>query len=287
MLRITVTTFGSPVVIQDPRPTNNFGTEQVSYTVPPSTTKNLDISWQQLERVATQLEALAAQGLITFTIEPSAAPVFAQQLDNPDVPTIDYASENSLVKTGDTVNVVGPNLNGGNMATTTIESDDGAGHVVVNAFPGNDGNTYDIEIVDTGSGGITLVMATVAGRHVITIDLGGATTETVTTIAALINNAASDTYGLVFATVTGTSTKVIKTVRALVALIGGTGVGFTATLAGIACIVTRIVTTVPSAVVVSLVTPDYSSLSLPAGAPINLQIRANGKVATATMLAAA
>jgi len=286
MLKVTITANESPINVQDPRPTNNYGEEQPSYTIEPGVTKSLDLSWQYIERIAVQLEALANLGLCTFTIEQSDAPVFAQQPDNPEVPTIDYVSKNAPTQSGDTLRIVGANLNGGDMAEIDLAGDAGTGNCKIQALPGNDGNLYDVEVIDEGSAGLSVGIATVSGREVITINLGGSGTETVTTVAAIINNPASATYGLVFATASGTGSDLIATERALAALTGGTGVGFNVTLAGFACVVTSIVDTTPTAVEVNIASADYSSLTLPTGAPITLQVRANGKVALATLDAA-
>lgn len=284
MLRVTVTTFDRPAIIQDPRPIDTTG--RVSYTIAPNTTENLDISWPHLERIAPQLEALADQGFIYFTIESSSDAVFAQQPDNPGVPVIDFVSKNSPTQAGDTMDVTGPNLDGGEMATAQIDSDDETAYITLFALPGSDGNSYSVEVIDEGAGGLDVSLAVVDGRNVITINLGDSATETVETIKTAINDSGSPVYGSVYAEVTGTTTKEVTTVRALVDFSGGTGVGFTVTLAGIACIVTGIDVSVPEAVVVSLATPNYSALSLATGTPMNLQIRANGKVTTITVSAA-
>jgi len=286
MLKVTITANDSPITVQDPRPTNNYGEEQAAYSLEPGDTKSVDISWQYLERVSAQLEALAALGLCTFTIEPSDAPVFAQQSDSPDVPIIDYIDKNSPTQSGDALVLTGPNLGGGDMAEIVLDGDAGTGTLTVKALPGSDGNLYDLEVIDSGGGGLSVALATVAGREVITVDLGGSGAETVATVAAIINNAASATYGLVFAAAGGTTTDLIATERDLAPLEGGNGVGFEVTLAGVACVVTSIDDSTPSAVVVNVATGDYSTIGLASGAPITLQVRANGKLAIATLAAA-
>ncbi len=46
MLRVTITANDSPINVQDPRPTNNHGEEQPSYTIEPNTSKSI-ASWGQ------------------------------------------------------------------------------------------------------------------------------------------------------------------------------------------------------------------------------------------------
>lgn len=288
MLRVTITANDSPINVQDPRPTNNHGEEQPSYTIDPNTSKSIEISWQYLERIANQLEALAALNppLCSFTIEPSSAPAFAQQPDNPDVPIIDHIDKNSPTQAGDTLVVTGPNLGGGDMAEIVLDGDAQTGTLTVKALPGSDGNLYDFEVVDTGGGGLSVAINTVGDREVITIDLGGSGTETVATVAALINNSSEPTYGLVFAAAGGTTTDLIATERDLAPLLGGTGVGYSVSIAGVACVVESIDDSTPAAVVVTVATGDYSTIGLASGAPITFQIRANGKLAFATLAAA-
>jgi len=288
MLKVTITANDSPITVQDPRPTNNYGEEQAAYSLEPGETKSVNVSWQYIERIAAQLEALAALDppLCSFTIEPSDAPMFVQQSDAPDVPIIDYIDKNAPVQAGDTLVATGPNLAGGAMAYAEIVGDGAVGKCELYAMPGSDGNLYDIEVVDTGGGGLSVAINTVGSREVITIDLGGSAAETVTTLAALINNSGSATYGLVFARATGTGTDPVTTARDLVAFSGGTGVGLSVTLAGVACVVTDIDDSTPTAVVLTIATGDYSTLGLASGAPITLQIRANGKLTFATLVAA-
>jgi hypothetical protein len=288
MLKVTITANDSPINVQDPRPTNNHGEEQPSYTIEPNTSKSIEVSWQYLERIANQLEALAAlePPLCSFTIEPSSAPAFAQQPDNPDVPIIDHIDKNSPVQAGDTLVVTGPNLGGGEMAELVLDGDAETGTLTVKALPGSDGNLYDLEVIDEGVGGLAVGLATVEGREVITVNLGGSGAETVTTVAAAINDSAAPTYGLVFAAAAGTGTDLIATERALAPLVGGTGVGYAVTIAGVACVVESIDDSDPAAVVVTVATGDYSTIGLASTAPITLQIRANGKVAIATLAAA-
>jgi len=289
MLKLSVTAKDSPVNIQDPRPVHNTGDEQASYTVQPGETKEMVMSWNQLERIGQQIEDLETAGFISFTIEGSGGPAFTEQSDAPDVPIIDFVSKGVITQAGDLVDVTGYDLIGDQgIAEASIEGDTDAGSVKVQASePGGAGNLIDVEVVDTGGGGLAVSTAVVDGRTVITVDLGGSAGEDCDSVAAIINNAASDTYGLVFATVVGVGATAITAAQDLEPLVGGTGAGLVVTLAGLPCLVIGIDESgAPDAVILNLATPNYSALSLATGAPISLQVRANGKLSTATLTAA-
>ncbi len=289
MLKLSVTAKDSPVNIQDPRPVHNTGDEQASYTVDAGTTKEMIMSWDQLERIGKQVEDLEALGLISFIIEGTDGPVFTEQPDNPDIPIIDYVSEGVPVQAGDLLDVFGYDLIKGQvMAEASIPGDTVAGSVLVNACdPGGAGNLLDVVVVQT-AGALSSAIAVVAGRTVVTVDLGsGFATVDCDDVAGIINNATEGAYGTVFATVVGVGATLLTTVKDLVPLLGGIGGGLTVTLAGIACVVNGIdVSGAPATVKVSIATPNYTALSLATGAPLSLQLRANNKLSAVTLTAA-
>jgi hypothetical protein len=158
--------------------------------------------------------------------------------------------------------------------------------LVQSSMPGGAGNLIDVVVVKT-AGALSASVAVVDGRTVVTVDLGASGTEDCDSVAGIINNALSGTYGIVFATVVGVGATVVNTPQDLQPLVGGIGAGLTITLAGVPCLILGIDTSgAPAVVKISIETGDYSSLSLATGAPIVLQLRSNNKLSTATLTAA-
>lgn len=286
MLRITVTAKNNPVTIQDPRPVTQSNLEQGVFHIEPGTPKIMDLAWAQVERVRTQLEDLAALGLVTFTVEGSPVSAFARQADSVNNPTIDYVSASKIDPAGQALTVTGANLLAGQVrAAAEIAGDTSAGHIhLFLTNPGAQGNFYDVEVVDTGGGGLTVAIATVLGREVLTIDLGGSATETVTKIVTKINTAGQPTYGIIQAVAVGTGSTPITTVRALTAFTGGVGSGMSVTLAGIACTVVAINIAADPVHVLTLATPSLAGLSLSDYAALALELRSDGKYTNATLV---
>ena len=115
-------------------------------------------------------------------------------------------------------------LNGGAFASVTI-----AGLTLDAVVPGTGANSYSVEIVDTGLGGLTLDMAT--DPNALVIDQGGSASDE-DTIATAINNAGADTFGKIRANSAGGGA---MAVAAEAPLTGGVGDDFEATIVGIAC----------------------------------------------------
>lgn len=286
MLKVTVTAKNSPINIQDPRPTNQTQGELVAYTIEAGQTKDIIVQWGHVERIAQQLSDLEALGLCTFVIAGAGSKGFAEQPDGSLNPVIDFVDDGSITAVSQALVVTGHNLLAGQtIAQVTVPGDTSAGRVVVQSVnPGGKSNDYDIEVVNVGGAGLNVAVNVVAGRTVITVNLGGSVAETCTTVAGIINNPAKPTYGLVRATVGGAGATAIATVRALTPFAGGAGAGMSVTLAGLPCIVVSIVTTGAPIYVLNLATPALGPLGLGAGAPLMLQIRSNSKVTTATLV---
>lgn len=280
MLRITVTTFDSPCSIQDyfPPPGKVIGFE-------PNVVTSFDVQWDQLERLGPQLDALAALGFLTYVTAGTGGMSLTEQADSPGNPALDYAEPGIITAAVDVLAITGRNLLAGQVvADATILADTGAGSVLVEAVnPGAQGNLFDVEVIDSLGGGLAVAVATVEGREVISVDLGGSAGEDCDSVAAIINNAASDTYGLVHATVVGVGATAITTVKALVPFTGGVGSGMQITLAGSPCIVVSIDQSATPIIAIVLATPDISGLSLATDDMLKLEVRSGGKLTNVTL----
>lgn len=289
MLKVTITANDSPVTIQDPRPVTQNNTEQAVVSVAPSTTREMIMQWGQLERIQKQLTDLANLDLLSFVIEPvgtaDGVAAFAEQNASLDSPSIDGIDNGGLAITaaGDSFDIYGNNLLGDQVqASATIAADTSAGSVLLEALnPGYSGNLYDFTVVDSGSGGLAVSHSTVSGRIVISIDLGGSTTETCTTVAAAVD---SDMAGLVKATVVDTGSTVISTEQAVTAFTGGTGgTGIAVYLGGLACTVDAIDVSADPQHKVTVTSPDVTGYGLAAGDTAVLKVVSNTKLSTATL----
>lgn len=282
MLKVTLTANDSPITVQDPRPVNQANNEQGTYSVQPNTTREMIMQWGQLERISGQLDALAAAGLGSFSIESAGGSSFAEQADAVDNPAIDLVDGAVLAAGGSTPDLVGTNLLAGQVqASASVVGDTTAGSVLLECLnPGYDGNLYDVEVVDSGSGGLSSAVATVDGREVVTVDLGGAATATCTTVAASL---ATTLAGLAQATVVGTGATAITTVQAVTAFTGGEGTGLSITLAGAACTVSAIdLSGAPIEVISLAATPAVTG---GAAADIaRLRVRSNAKEDVASVV---
>lgn len=281
MLRIIVTTFGRPCSIQDPFPPQG---KVVNFE--PNAVTTFDAQWDQLERLGPLLDALAAKGFLTYTVAGTGGMSLTEQADSPGNPALDYATPGTVTAASIPLVIAGNRLLAGQLVSATeILGDTVAGSVVVEAVnPGAQGNLLDVEVISSGVGVLTVAVNTVSGRQVITVDLGASVAETCTTVAAIINNVVSATYGLVNAIVNGAGATPITTVRALAALTGGVGSGMQITLAGLACTVVSIDRSAAPIIVVTLATPDLTSLSLATGDKLKLEMRSGGKLTDITLI---
>jgi len=115
------------------------------------------------------------------------------------------------------------------------------------------------------------------------VDLGGSAAETCTTVAAIINNPASPTFGYVIATVVGVGATAITTVQAVTPLTGGTGTGLWVRLAGLFCTVYEIDESAAPVYTLKAMTPDLTPLAGSAGDKLLLEHRAGSKLTAITL----
>ncbi len=288
MLKVTITAYDSPVTVQDPRPVTQNNNEQAVVSVEPNTTREMIMQWGQLERIQGQLTALANLNLIAFTIEPvglaDGVSEFAEQSEGLDSPAIDGIDNGGAAITvaGDSFDIYGANLLGGQVqADASILADTVAGSVLLESLnPGYAGNLYDFEVVDSGSGGLAATHSTIDGRIVMSIDLGGTTTEDCDAVVVVVN---ADMAGLVKATAVGVGATVVSTIAAVTPLTGGIGTGVTVMLAGIACVVDAIDISGAPQYKVTVTSPALGGYGLAAGDTAVLRVTSNTKVATATL----
>lgn len=281
MLRITVTTYDSPCTIQDPRPPKG---RVINFE--PNDVKSFDVQWDEMERLGTQLDALAAAGFLTYVPAGTEGQSLVEQADSPGNPVVDYAAPGTITAASLSLAITGNRLLAGQVvAEATVESDDTpTGSVLLEAVnPGAQGNRYDVQIIDSLAGGLTVAVATVDSREVITIDLGGSAAETCTTVAALINNAVSATYGMVHATVVGVGATGVTALQAVTAFTGGVGSGMSITLAGLPCTVVSIDQTGAPIIEITLATPSLVALGLATGDKLKLEVRSGGKLTDVTL----
>ncbi len=291
MLKVTITTFDSPVTVQDPRPTSQTALDQAVVSVEPNDVREMIMQWGQLERIQAQLTDLAALDLITFTIEPVTAvdgvAEFAEQNQNIDAPAIDVIDNGGAGITvgGDSFDIVGTNLLGGQVrANASVAGDTALGSILLEDLnPSYDGNLYDVEVIIDGAGVAICTHAVVDGRTLITVNLRAAGAETCTTIAALIN---ADMAGLVQATVVLAGATTITTVQAVTPFVDGAGTGLSVTLAGLACVVNTIDESAAPIFTVNVTSPDVSGTGGAAGDSASLVVRAYNKVAQASTVLA-
>lgn len=282
MLRITATVGNRPCTIQDPRPPQGF---VKNFT--PDAVESIDMQWDQFERLCPQLNALVAADFLTYIIATTDGPAATEQADSPGNPSLDYAEPGVITAASMALVITGNKLLAEQVqASATVDSDDTpTGSVLLEAVnPGGQGNLIDVEVIDSAGGGLTVATAVVDGRTVITIDLGGSAGETCTTVAAIVNNPASDTYGLVQATVVGVGGTGITAIMALVPLTGGVGAGMSITLAGLPCVVVSIDKTGDPIIVITLATPVLTPLSLATNDRLKLEVRAYGKLTDITLI---
>jgi len=289
MLKVTITTFDAGVTVQDPKPVTTTKDDQAVISVDPNDSREMIMQWGQLERIQGQLTNLAAAGFCTFVIEPvgtaDGVAEFAEQVQNADAPIIDAIDNGgaAIALAGDTFDVVGTNLLGGQVqASATIAADTAAGSVLLEDLnPSYDGNFYDFEVVDSGGGGLAVTSSVVSGRTVIEVDLGGSGSETCTGVTSAINTAMA---GLVFATAVGVGSTVVSTIQAVTAFTGGIGLGFSVALAGIACTVNSIDITSAPVIKVNVTNPSLAGVGVTADDSVTLSVRANDKLATASII---
>jgi len=273
MVKLSITAINTSVTVQDPRALTQNNGEQAVISVEAGDTKAVNMQWQQLERIASQLVELANLGFLTFAIDASDSPAFVQQADSIDNPSLDIVP--AIAAAGSVgIDITGTNLTAGQVqATAQLVSGLGAGFVDINVTePGYAGNEWDVVVVDSGGAGpAAATMAVVDGRNVITVDLVGVT-RTCTQVAALI-----DAIAGVEATASGTATEDVL-VQALQAFTGGIGTGLVITLAGVPCIINSIDLSGAPIEVINIDTPGLAGAGTAVATDVvKLRIRSDSK----------
>jgi hypothetical protein len=158
--------------------------------------------------------------------------------------------------------------------TLAFKGKAGTGTVTLTPLlPGVSGNLYDLTIVDSGSGGLATTSSVVAGRTVISVDLGGSPTETCATVAATI---AAATSNAVTGAASGTTTDVIDFLMAVTPFAGGYGSGLTVHVGGVAGAITAINTSTPTA---ETITFNVGAVGTAASTAV-VRLTSNGHIAT-------
>jgi hypothetical protein len=279
MVKLTITALNSGVTVQDPRAVTQSNEEQAVISVEAGNSSTVDMQWQQLERIANQLNELTDLGFCTFTIDASDAPGFVRQPDAVNNPSLEVVPGGIAFDGSADVDIVGTDLTAGSwQATASLTGDAGAGLVLLNVTePGFAGNSYDAVVVDSESGGLDASIAVVDGRNVLTVDLGGATVDCDAVAAAV------DAVAGVNATVTGTGSTNVS-VQDLVAFTGGSGTGMSITLGGAACTINS-VSESAGVYTINIDTPDLTGTAV-ATDTVKLRLRCDEKEDLATVVLA-
>ena len=280
MLQITVTANTSEVVIQDPFPSDGAWTLSVG----PGLTKSDVISWDQFQRISTQIHLLETSGFCTVTLDAiSNGEVRGQENDLIGLPAIDRVAKFTLAVTGETdLEIEGDQLiaqQGIAEATLGDTTTPNALLTFYSPTPGVAGNNLTVEIVDSGVPGALTVA--VVGTDV-TIDQNDSASDA-TTVAALVNTAIGGARGTVFAVAEGTGAGVVLPV-AQTSLTGGWGDGLYVNLCGQPCTVIQTtpgaLPTDPQQVIVD--TPDLTGIAAATEAVV-LSLRSGNKKTTTTV----
>ncbi len=225
-LTVTVTEPGS-VSVQDPNPLEGKVTKTVNYGTP----ETLYVSWNQLQRMRPQLQALETAGKISYAVETSGEDARSEEalliglpfidiVDTATTPIAANASVSGSILTG--VGLMGNQT----IATNTVgNTTDANGYITIDALvPGSDGNNITIVLEANTSESVA-----VTGNDVVVQVFIG--TSTYSTIEATLNGDA-DFAKLAVATRGGTgATQAIA--EALKNLEGGEGAGALITVAGV------------------------------------------------------
>jgi hypothetical protein len=170
-----------------------------------------------------------------------------------------------------TPDIVGTNLMNGQIQASAVLVSDGDGVITCTAImPGEPGNLIDIAVEDTGGGGLTAGVVPVAGKNVITIDLGGATPDC-TAVAAVLDGTPA-IAALITTAVTGTAADEIV-VQDAHAFAGGVGSGITVLTGEVEAIITAIdLTSTPT----ETITVETAAVGT-AGDAINVTVISNNQ----------
>jgi hypothetical protein len=285
MLQLTVTAKNSEVVLQDPFPSDG----KWSVTVLPGTTKSVAISWDQFQRIASQVAALELANYCTVSIESlSLGEIRGQENDLVGMPALDHIKTaagggGASITAAGVANLwlIGDQLLGQQTIASAILGNVLTPNARVKfyaATPGIQGNDLDVVITDDGGPGSLAI--TVATTHV-AIELHG-TAPTASALATAINTAVTGARGTVYAVAQGTGAGTVIPV-ALTPLTGGSGAGMSATLCGQPCTIVYAyagaLVTDPHTVVID--TPDVTSIAAVGEAAV-LYLRSGSKVTSST-----
>lgn len=238
MLQLTVTAKLSDVVLQDPFPSDGMWV----LSVEAGHTKSVVISWDQFQRIASQVKDLEDANFCTVVMESIAnGEVRGHENDLVGMPALDYiyitgGGAGSVLKaTGESdVCLVGDQLLAQQTVAAALLGDPATPDAVLEIYsptPGIQGNDLTIEILDGAPGAMTIA---VVGTDV-TIDLHG-TAPNAGVVATAINTAVTGARGTIFAIAGGTGLGVVLPV-AQTSLTGGSGAGMSVTLGGQPCVV--------------------------------------------------
>jgi hypothetical protein len=285
MLQLTVTAKLSDVVLQDPFPSDGMWT----LTVQAGHVKTVVISWDQFQRIASQVKDLEDAGFCTVIMESiSNGEVRGQENDLIGMPAIDH-----VYVTGGGSGAILPVLGVADLLLVgdQLLAQQGIAHLMVgnpltpdaqieffSPIPGVQGNDLQIEITDDAVPGLMAI--TVLGTKV-SIELH-ASAPNAGVVAAAINTAVTGARGTMFAVAQGTGLGIVLP-AALANLAGGSGAGMSVTLCGQPCVVVNCyagaLPTDPHTVVVD--TPDLTGIAL-AGEAVNLYLRSGSKKTMST-----
>lgn len=282
MLQLTITAKTSPVVLQDPFPSDGAW----SLSVAPLISKSVVISWDQFQRIAGQISALEQAGLCVAEIATVASgEVRGQENDLVGMPSIDIVSPGAITFTGEVgVLITGDQL----LAQQTIAAVTLGNPLTPTACitfesvtPGVQGNDISVEIIDTAPIVPAPAVITVVGTEVL-IDLKG-TVVTAAVLTAAINTITTGAYGTVFASTTGGGGGNVL-IADKTFLTGGSGEGLSVTFGGQPCV---IIQSLPAAVpgapdVVKLDTPDLTGIAI-ATEVAAMHLRSGSKKSSVTL----
>jgi hypothetical protein len=287
MLQLTVTAKLSDVVLQDPFPSDGMWT----LSVQAGHVKTVVISWDQFQRIASQIHLLEQAGFCTVVMESiQSGEVRGQENDLVGMPALDYI----YVSGGG----VGAALKALGVSDVYLVGDQllaqqGIAHLMVgdpltpdaqieffSPTPGVQGNDLQIEITDDAIPGPMAI--TVLGTKV-SIELH-ASAPNAGVVAAAINTVITGARGTMFAVAQGTGLGIVLP-AALANLAGGSGAGMSVTFGGQPCVVVQsfagALPTDPQTVIVD--TPDLTAAyGAAAGEAAVLYLRSGNKKTAST-----
>lgn len=287
MLQLTVTAKLSDVVLQDPFPADGMWT----LSVQAGHVKTVVISWDQFQRIASQVRDLENAGFCTVQLESiNSGEVRGQENDLVGMPALDH-----VYVTGGGSGAILPVLGVADLLLVgdQLLAQQGIAHLMVgdpltpdaqieffSPTPGVQGNDLQVEITDDAVPGVLTI--TVVGTTV-SIELH-ATAPNAAAVAAAVNTAVTGARGTVFAVAQGTGLGVVLP-SALTNLAGGSGAGMNVTFGGQPCVVVQcipgLLPTDPQTVVVD--TPDLvAAIGAAAGEAAVLYLRSGSKKTSST-----